>query len=875
MSWFRAMSPALLVLLGGLGISLFAACQGGATYLTDDERAAVAVGDPDADAPDEGDGAKAPADRPTWPLETNDELAGVSTSGRLLDSPANLTSTLAEVLLEPGPYATDPRFRRLAADWGPRVDRALERMAVVTGLDFEKGAAPQVVLASLGDERVPYELRAEVRDGRRRVRLLVNAEPLLGGVRRTDRVLLRALGAAALEDAARRHGAVARWLVALAGTAAAGDLSDRIAALHRRGYEGNPDVLRVDPEDASAAEATSLAALLLVTRSGDPEDLRRLLRFVVDGDPAGEVLGRIARQPAGGWTEPARILLRERLAELPGEPWRLLRIAGEALDDAGRAGLEAALADGVPREIRAEVRVMRARAATAEGDHAEARAQLRGLEADAPARLRDPAAALALRIRVESRRGGDPHVARELAGHLDRDFPRSSARRELRSDHPLLGMEQDPQRWLVLTRTRIAEQGTDALDLRTLERYARTLLQDHRAGEAERLLVSLADRGRAPELAAVTLAVGEAQTQPSAAARQRNAVRVEAWRTRRGEAEAQAVRDGGTASAPALLALLEPGSGVRRRAVLALLVESAGTRTAIAWLARDWSRVPANVARDLDHLLAVVSYPDLTAAVSDATLQSVGIVQPSALWTSLRLGMDPAWLAEHPRFLADIRSPEYVVRREAFDLVAGGDPRSATPQVVGRALGDTAALLRREGVRAAGRAGFEALARRGLGDRSWLVREEAVVVVAGLEGERAVGALIERLRTDEVMSVRRAAAVALMRTAPEDPVVLRALVNTQIQEDTQLRELVAAGLAELDPMLVGLTIEQVWQVAVRRRSPHRGFLFRTAVLFQRATGVDVGYTPEATRAALQQMWMRMKVWATELEAREGRRRSGR
>jgi hypothetical protein len=787
------------------------------------------------------------------------------------DEPAPLeqTTVYADVRTEPGPYRADPRFAELAATWGERVDRALERMAIVTGLRFEDGAEPRVVLGSLGDERVPYELRAEVREGRRRVQLVVNAEPLLGGVRQPDRVLLRALGAAAFEDAARRHGAVARWLVALAGTAAAGDLADRLAALRRRSYAGDPDVLRVDPTDATAAEATSLAALLLVTRRGEPAQVRRLLRFVADGDDADEVLGRFSRQPAGGWAQQARLLLRERLAALPGEPWRVLRAAEEALEDAGGAGLDAALADGVPREIRDEVTVLRARAAAAEGDHATARTLLRSLDATAPGRLRDPAAALALRIRVESRRGGDPRIARELAGRLDRDFPRSRARADLRRRHPLLGMEEDPRRWMALTRARIEQEGTGALDLKTIERYVRTLVQDHRPGAAERLLEGLGARSTAPELRAVTLAVGEAQVEPTAASLQRNAERVAAWRLRPEEAQMQAVRDGGRASAPALAALLADG-GVPRRDAIVLLVEAAGASVAGRYLTEEWAAGRGDVAADVDHLLAAAPYLRVRGALPDDALRNVGVSNPRALWFALRYGIDRNWIGKHERFLMDMRSPDYAVRREAFDLVAGGDPRAATTQLVERGLSDSAALLRREAVRLAGRAGFATLARRGLADRSWLVREEACRIVATLEGEAAADLLIERLREDEAMAVRRAAAVALLRTAPAHPEALRALVNVQIEEDAALRELAASGLADLEPLPVARAIERVWRVASRRSRPHPGFLFRTALLFQRVTGVDPGYAPGATPAERLQVHARMLRWVTERGAAGGR-----
>ena len=299
-----------------------------------------------------------------------------------------------------------------------------------------------------------------------------------------DRVLLRAFADAAFQDAAQRHGSVPRWLIEMAGTAAAGELDERLALLHRRALAGDREVLRVDAEDAGVAEQTGAAALVFLTERGQPQEVRYLLEMVADGDGADTVMARLARQPDGTWSRAAAIAYRLKLGALDAEPWQVLRAAEVALAESGGAGLDASLPAEVPAEIGDEVLVLRARAAADEGDLAAAAEWLAQLSDVAAQTLRDPAAALSLRIRVESRAGGDAGVARRLALQLDADFPRSAARIALRQKNPLLGMEEDPQRWLATMRARIEASGTDDIELKTLERYARTLLIDHRVGAA-------------------------------------------------------------------------------------------------------------------------------------------------------------------------------------------------------------------------------------------------------------------------------------------------------------------------------------------------------------------------------------------------------
>jgi len=770
----------------------------------------------------------------------------------------------APVEAEPGVYADDPRWEAFVRAWPQRAGAALDRLQVVTGLTFEEGMTPRLVLRPLGDERVPYEIRAEIVDGRRRPVIHVNAEPLLAGVRDPARVLLRALATAALEDAARRHGAATPWVVALAATAAASELDARLAALQRRVVEGDAHAARVDAKDASAAEATGLAALALLAERGQPDDVRRVLRYVADGDDPGKVLGRQAGEPDGNWQRPARLALRTRLAEYDPEPWRLLARARVTAAETGRSGLTHLLPAKLPGEIADEVRVLRARAAADEGAYDEARARLAELTAQAPSRLRDPAGTLALRIRLEMHKGGDAAKARRLAGQLERDFPRSHALADFRAAHPLLGMEEDPQQWLVAMGRRIAATGSADLDLETVGRYARMLLLDHRAGAAERFLASLGERGAAPELEGLHTSVRDGQADPSEAAITRNAKRVDTWHGEPTEAHAQDVRDGGNAARGALVSLIARGPVLQRAPAVRLLVGTIGAAPAVAAVRRLWSLDVRRVDADLTALATAVPFGPLEAAREDSGMDADTTAVVARAWARLTLDLDVAWLRAHPAFLRHLHDARFPTRRDALAALAKETPRRITPALVAHVLRDKAALLRREGVVLARRAGFRALARRALEDRAWLVRREAVVTVAALEGRAAVPLLIRLLRKDESRAIRAAAAQALLKTAPEEPRVIDALLATQVGEEARLRDAIATRLAEQEPAPVvrGIVrgIVRGWRRALQRAAPDRGYLFRTALLYERVTEDRVGYYPGASAAELRKILAAMEAW---------------
>jgi hypothetical protein len=774
--------------------------------------------------------------------------------------------------LEAGTYAADPRWKTFTATWPQRVAAAFERLEIVTGLSFEEGARPRIRLRPFGDERVPHEVRAEIVEGRRRAVVHVNAEPLLGGVLDPDRVLLRALATAAFQDAARRHGPVPPWMVHLAATAAAGDLEERLTTQHRRAFDGAVEVARVDTTDPEAAEATGLAALLLLAERGQPDDIRRVLRFVADGDPPDAVIGRLVAEPGGGWIRPARILYRSRLAAYDGEAWRMLARAQEAVEEAGRAGLASVLPETIPVEIEDELLVLRARAAADEGAYDEARRLLASLSASAPARLQDPAAALALRIRTELHSGGDALLARRLARRLELDFPQSRAREELRRTRPLLGMEEDPQQWLALLRERIERDGTDELDLRTIERYARMLLLDHRAGAAERFLAGLGSRGEAPEFERLREAVGDAQADPSEAALTRNAKRVERWLaaddTAADDVAGEDIIDGGRAARGALLGVIARGRPDARPEAVRLLVGAIGAPETVAAVRPLWSLDTTRIGGDLQALAAAMPYGPLEAAGVVEGLEPDVLAALAPAWEALTLGLDVDWLRGHPTFLQFLRHPEFGVRRGALREIGADDPKLITPSLVAYGMRDKAALMRREAVQLAGQAGFPALARRGLVDRAWPVREEAARVVARIEGRDAVDALIPIMRSDPAFEVRAAAAQGMLKAAPSDERVIDALLAAQVAEEPRLRDAVATRLSEQeDPAPVVRGIVRGWGRALAREAPSRGYLFRTALLYQRLTNAELGYYPGATKTELRAMLAAMQAWLAARPAR--------
>ena len=776
--------------------------------------------------------------------------------------------------VEPGPYARDARWPAFVRGWPDRVERALDRLAVVTGLSFAASGTPRVVLRAFREETRTHELRAEIMQGRRRSVVHVNIEPLIAGVDDVDRVLLRALAEAAFQDAGRRHVPVPMWFVGMASSVAAGEADARMEALRRLAFETEESVLRVDPDDPSAAEATGLAALALLSERLEPGAIRRAILFVADGDEASNVLGRLVREADGGWARPARIALGERLAAIDVEAWRLLAEARKAAADLGRIGIDATLPEEIPADIADEIRVLRAEASLAEGDVASARAELRALSPDAAARLENPAAAMALRIDVESRPGGDVAVARRLTTQLDRDFPKSNARTRLRRAHPLLGIEEDPQRWLEVMGERIAQGGTDELDLGTLERYIRMLVADHRAGAAEQVLAALGERGKAPELETVTLLVQDAQQDPLPAAVARGRARIARWIDSDDPATARDVRETGRAAGPGLLEMLAaPDRGTRADGVR-MLAATTGPDDAVRAVRRGWPGQPGRIQRDLFALAAAVPFPSLEPLLDGDGLGEVEAQALTKAWERLTLGLSGRWLTTHPTFLQDMRDEAFARRREAFVQIGREAPAEATPAFVAYGLKDEAALLRREAAALAGIAGFRALALRALEDDAWLVREEAVRAIARIDGRDAVGMLAERLRTDPAREVRAAAATALVRAAPESPRAMDSLLRSQVSEEAALRDAIGARLAEMEPLPVAQGIVRGWQRALSRREPSRGYLFRTALLFGRLSGISIGYYPGATRQELRAMLVTMQDWLAVEVAKPPSERQG-
>ncbi len=750
-----------------------------------------------------------------------------------------------------GTDGSDARLEALRAVWDDEVAAALERVTVVTGLVLP---GVEVRLAALGDEEVPFEVRTAVRDGVRTPLVVVNAEPIVAGRISVARVLLRALGAAAYEGAAGRHGPVPRWLREVASTAAAGDLERRMEGLARALAQGAQRATRVDADDPEAAVATGAAALLLLADAERPGEVRRFLRYAAEGDDASALLGRMAREPGGDWVGRARVLLLGRLQEIDASAWRWLEHARQVLAEEGRAGLLAIVPQQPAAEIADDLALLLAQAAAQEGDLAAARALLRGLPPDAGARLLDPAAALALHARLEARAGGDGALARKLAVRLDRDYPRSPHRLALRDEHPLLGLEEDPQYWLAATRERMEREGVEAIDLRTAERYARLLLVDLRAGEAARFLAALGERGRAPELLAVGAAVAEAQREPSPAAVARAQQAVTRWDLLSGDpVQAAEILASGGAAVPALLEVLDQALPERRGAVLSLLARSGGAYASVRALAPRWERNPAWVVPDLRTLLGVVAADELRALLPQEELRRLSGADPAALWSSATLDLPAEWLDRHPDYLLRLGHDAYAVRRAAFDqaVMAGGSV--LTPRLVALGLRDPAALLREAAADAAGRAGFVSLARLAMDDESPRVREVGVMSVARLAGAEAVPLL---------------KALGLLRAAPSDADALDMLLGTQAEEDATVREAVALGLREAPALGVVRAIARALRRAALREQPISAFLVRITTLYQRITREDLRYVPGAAAAQLRAMALAAETWA-EREERVG------
>ncbi|MGE0193271.1 MAG: HEAT repeat domain-containing protein [Planctomycetota bacterium] len=778
----------------------------------------------------------------------------------------------ARAEIDPGPYAEDVRFQRVAATWATRVEQARERVPVVTGLAFAAGPPPRVVLTALRDETRPFELTTDVVGGRRRVAVRVNIEPHLGGLLDLDRTLLRALGTAALEDAlARRDGAPA-WVLEVAGMAAASDLEERLGAIQRLWALGRIDAIRVDPEDPRAALATGTAALLLVGQRGAPSDIRRLLAFVADGDDADVVLGRIAGETGGGWTEPARLLLHQRVRDLDARPWRLLEAAEAAYGEAGRAALEALLPASLPPAVADELILLRARAALDVGDVELGRSLLRSLPADAASRLREPAEALALAVEAELARGGDRGRARELLRRLRLDFPRSPAGERLARSEPTLGLQDDPLRWMREVRERVAREGGTSLDLTTAERYARILVVDHRAGAAEAFLVGLGQRAAAPELQAVARVVAAEQEDPSPAAKARAADRLRAWRDEPSAAHRQDVLDGGLATSAVIvdMVLARPDvDGPPRHDMLALAAEAAGDERALRVLEPLWVADPLRLLDDLPRLTGAVSFDALEAALRpDGLVGRLGL-GVDVVWDAVGGGLELEWLRERPGFLAAIRSPSYDDRRRALESLLD-DPELRVPRRwLVEVLQDPAPRLRQRAVDQAALQGDVDLVRGALEDEHPGVRSAAVRGLAAREGSAARDGLLAHLARETDAEVRSVTAFALLEAAPTDARTLATLLRLLRTDDSALRDPLAVALGAAARGPIALAVTDAVQEELVRPEPERAYLFRLMTVWQRATGVDLGWHPAMTREQSATVLQGMRRVVAEQRAPQG------
>ena len=326
--------------------------------------------------------------------------------------------------VELGAYAEDARVQELAATWAERVGYAVERVRRDAGIALPAGVVPWVRLEPLGDEDLAWRLGTRIEGGRRVPRIRVNVERLAPRRERADSVLARSIAAAVFEDADVRLGGVPPWVVRAAEVAASGTFAESADRLLRRVVEEGRDVVTVDGDAPVHAESTALAALLVLRSTGQPDAVRRFLRFAAEGDDPDLLLAREVRDPLGNWVGEGRKLLQAHLLTLDARPWQLLVDARRALEGLGRAGLDAELEGNVPAAVRGEVDWLRAKAAADEGDKGAAREILRGMGAERLATVSAIADAYALWARLEGAPGGDARQAALLRDGWVRDFPR-------------------------------------------------------------------------------------------------------------------------------------------------------------------------------------------------------------------------------------------------------------------------------------------------------------------------------------------------------------------------------------------------------------------------------------------------------------------
>lgn len=752
---------------------------------------------------------------------------------------------------DPLGYADDDRFLLLASTWPEKVRLATERLELMTGLTFRDRAAPRVVLTPLRDERVPFRLSTEIVDGRKRPVVKIAAEPLVSGSDRPDRVLLHALAAAALQGPARAT-PTAAWFSVFVGTWAAGDLADRLEALARAIVRGAA-APTVDARDPGKAAATGLAVVVLLAGASTPDDVRRLVLLVADGDDPNALLPRWIQDREGEWTGRARQALGDALGDVPVETDVALRRVRAALDDWGPEGLEEALASvqkagAPPAWFTAEADALRLEAAIRTGDLAAARQVLERASPDPKVLglLADPGAYVLLAARAEALPDGDASVAWRRLRRYALDFPAHRGHAEAEALLPALLPRLPPDLETEALRRVIADQGTAAVDVRSAERRVRALLSDHRPGAARRFLEALGDRADDDDLGPARAALLAAEDEPGEASRAANAARVDRWLSGgTGTTEAD-VLDGGAVAAEALAQRVGSLDGARRASAVRALVVAGGLGRGVSLLAPAWPGRADRLKDDLEVLAGEAGYRDLERAVTALVPEIASEPAARAAWESVGLGLSPEQLAADDSLPARLRSPEFAVRKGALEEVLDRAGGTAPAPLLLRLSRDPAILLRRLAVLAAGRSKEGAIARAGLSDPSWIVRQAACSAVAQAEYLPALPDLLAQVMTpDPDARVRAAAAAALFPFAERRQVRIRPLVGLLRDPDASLAEAVASAITRFPADATGRAIaSELAEEALYEDSPlDRTVLFRLFVAYRRVTGRDPGYDP--------------------------------
>jgi hypothetical protein len=314
------------------------------------------------------------------------------------------------------------------------------------------------------------------------------------------------------------------------------------------------------------------------------------------------------------------------------------------------------------------------------------------------------------------------------------------------------------------------------------------------------------------------------------------------WAARPDPLTRRDVAESGAAGARALLEAAEAGRAGPRPAAIALLGEAVGPG-AVALLAASWERTPALLPGDLEALASAVRLPELEVWVNTRAAAALAAHPGPDLFDGLRLDLDPAWVREHPDEPRLLRSADYAERRAAFERADAEGQAVRAPTLVARFLADPAPWLRREAVRVAGEAGFEALVRSALDDASPWVRRAACLALARAEDPASVDALHHRLAHDPAPSVRAGAATALWSAAPRSPRTLDALVGALGDADPGVRQGVYAALAEAGPDRLGAPVLAALAAEAARPEPRGATLLMLFRLYDLATGRDAGYYP--------------------------------